>query len=178
MQLPKGLTNLLDQMMLNVVDYAPENNTQLLTTAPAQVKVSVAADTGAVDNVIGPDDLAADMAPDGKVERHFVGASDEHIENYGQCDSILSGDLGQVLCKWNVADVARPLHSISKMAGPEDGPGVHDILFNNKKGVVVPPGVVNAILEHIKPILQYDRKGGLYVAELTMSSFARQGHKR
>ena len=51
------------------------------------------------------------------------------------------------------------------------------MLFNNEKAVVVPPGIVNDILKKVTPVAQYDREGGLYVAEMTLSGFARQGQK-
>ena len=169
--------NLLEEIAkaISMLDHAPRCESELLTTAPAEVKVRIAADSGAVDNVINEDDLPAGVVPDGRAERHFVGASNEHIECQGACDSLLTGQHGQVACKWQVANVSRPLHSISKTTGPAEGPGLHDVLFNNRLAVVVPPGIVDKILEHIKPLLQYDRQGGLYVAEMTMSSFARQG---
>ena len=49
------------------------------------------------------------------------------------------------------------------------------MLFNNRVGVVVPPGVVDTVLKYVKPLMQYDREGELYVAEVTMSGFARPG---
>ena len=88
---------------------------------------------------------------------------------------MIEGKHGKVLTPWEAANVSRPLHSISQTTGPENGPGLYDVLFNNKLGVVVPAGIVNKILERIKPIFQYDRDGGLYTAEVTLSSFARRG---
>ena len=78
-----------------------------------------------------------------------------------------------VFTELQAADVSKALHSMSATTGPEDGPGTHDVLFNNKLGVVVPPGVVNKILERIKPIFKYDRSGGLYTANVKLSSFSR-----
>ncbi len=37
-------------------------------------------------------------------------------------------------------------------------------------------GFVEEILKKAKPIIQYDRTGGLYVTEMTLSSFTWQGH--
>ena len=71
---------------------------------------------------------------------------------------------------WNAADVTRPLHAVSQVAGPEDGEGKHDVLFNNKRCVVVPPGIVEKILKVIQPITEYKRKGGLYLAEMELSN--------
>ena len=86
------------------------------------------------------------------------------------------GDL-KVSCNWCAADVSKALHSISETIGPFDGPGKHDVLFNNRVGVVVPPGIVAMILKRIKPLLTYDRRGGLYCADLEVSSFPRPGQK-
>ncbi len=149
---------------------------ELLVAAPDEVRIKVAADTGAVDNVVRPADLPGSVhVTPNSTGRHFVGASNEHIENYGSCDTVLQSEHGQVACEWKVADVSRALHSISKVAGPAEGPGDHDVLFNNRVGVVVPPGIVDTVLKYVKPLMQYDREGGLYVAEVTMSGFARPG---
>ena len=51
------------------------------------------------------------------------------------------------------------------------------VLFNNKIGVVVPPGVINKILKKITPIAEYPREGGLYCADMTLSGFTRQGQE-
>ena len=76
-----------------------------------------------------------------------------------------------------MAGVTRTLNSVSQICGPEKGPAKYDVLFNNEKAVVVPAGIVNAILKKTKPLAQYDREGGLYTAEVTLSGFARQGRK-
>ena len=67
-----------------------------------------------MSNVINIADLPRGCAPDAIVERNFVGASNERTENYGVCDTILTTNEGTVACKWQVADVSRALHSISK----------------------------------------------------------------
>ena len=53
-------------------------------------------------------------------------------------------------------------------------------MFNNKRGVVVPPGVVEKVLKmlDIEPITEYQRDGGLYIAEMELSDFIRQGQQR
>ena len=78
-------------------------------------------------------------------------------------------------CRWNVAEVSRPLHSVSQITGRFEGDGDHDVLFNNKRCVVVPAGVVEQIMVQIEPIAQYDRDGNLYLSDFTMSDFVRQG---
>ena len=50
-----------------------------------------------------------------------------------------------------------------------------DVMFNNDLCVVMPPGLVRELLKRIKPIAQYDREGNLYVGDMVMSGFTRQG---
>ena len=94
------------------------------------------------------------------------------IEKYGECDTILSGEHGDVGTTWNVANVSRALHSVAATTGKTDK-AKQDVLFNNRKCVVVPPGVVDMILKSAKPVAQYDRQGNLYIAKMRMSGFTR-----
>ena len=55
---------------------------------------------------------------------------------------------------------------ITEAIGPFDGPGKHDVLFNNRLGVVVPPGIVDLILKKITTLFRYGRSGGLYYADV------------
>ena len=69
-----------------------------------------------------------------------------------------------------------PLHSVSQITGPADGDGNMDVLFNNKRCVVVPPGVVEAVMKQLgEPIAEYERDGNLYLSTFTMSDFVRPG---
>ena len=143
------------------------------------VKVAVAIDSGAVDNTLPPSELPETVeVEENKTGKHFVGAGGDQITKFGTCMTLLEGQAGKVGCKWQVADVTRPLHSVSRITGPADGPGHQDVLFNNKKAVVVPPGIVEKILQSIKPVAQYNREQGLYVANMTMSGFTRPGPAR
>ena len=90
--------------------------------APDEVTIVVAADSGAVTNVINPSKLPAGCVPTGANAEHFVGASGEHIERYGEVDTVASSSHGKVACAWQAADVTRAVHSISKVAGPQHGP--------------------------------------------------------
>ena len=51
-------------------------------------------------------------------------------------------------------------------------------MFNNRIGVVLPSGILDMILKHVKPVASYPRRGGLYVGEFEMSSLPRQGPAR
>ncbi len=150
---------------------------ELIAGIQDEVKVKVAIDSGAVAPVVNPEDLPAGcQVVKDTSGKDFVGAGGERIRKYGTAKTIMCGKHGRVQCDWRVADVTRPLHSVSHVTGPEEHPvGYQDVLFNNKKCVVVPPGVVERILATITPVAEYTRTGGLYLAEMTMSSFARQG---
>ena len=145
---------------------------------PQTVRIGVALDSGATDNVIDPDDLPKGVELTGPIGKPFSNASGGDIQKYGKCITLLQNQDTKVGCGWTACAVSRPLQSVSKIAGPEDGPGAQDIMFNNKIGVVMPPGLVAMILKHVKPVAQYPRRGGLYVADFEMSSFQRQGANR
>ena len=119
---------------------------QVNAVRPA-VKIRVAMDSGACKSVAHPS-----VMPSGVVVtphtggKHFSGAGGETIERYGECTTLLSGKHGNIQGDWNLANVARPLHAVSQIAGPYEGTGNHDIFFNNKRCVVVPPGVGDAVL--------------------------------
>ena len=127
-------------------------------------------------NVINPDELPSDAVYEPNEDnKHFVGANDSFIERYGSCKTIMSSPHGDVGCNWQMAAVSRALHSVGIVAGPKGGPGKQDILFNNEKCYVVAPGIVAKIMEHCKAVAEYDREGDLYIGEMTMESFHRQG---
>jgi hypothetical protein len=154
-----------------------DNEDGLIGTAVERVRIRPATDSGAVDHVIHPRGLPDDafIVPDAS-GNHSRGANDSVIEKYGTCDTVLEGKAGKVGVTHQLANVSRPLHSVSKTCGPPGGikNAKHDVLFNNDVCVVVPPGIVEEILKRITPIAQYDREGNLYVGEMTMSSFHRQ----
>ena len=152
---------------------------EVVAVACEEVHVGVAVDSGATHNVIGLDDLPAGVTPEGPPGKPFSNASGGDIKKYGKVVTMLESSDGKVGCGWTACAVTRPLHSVSTISGPEDHPtGLQDVMFNNKIGVVMPPGLVNLLLKHIKPIARYPRRGGLYVGDFKMSSFPRQGPVR
>ena len=164
-----------DEGFTGVIEYSEDN---FIQSVAEKVKVKVAMDSGAVANVIHPKHLPPDATPEPNTTgKHFNGAGGDFIERFGTCMTELEGEHGSVGCDWDLADVSRALHSVSKVAGPYEGPGKQDIVFNNKRCVVVPPGVLDAIMKHVKAVAEYKREGNLYVAEMTMSSFQRQEPK-
>ena len=129
-----------------------------------------------MDNVIGPDELPqdAEIVPN-TTGKHFRGANNAHIEKYGQAATILESDESRVSCEWAVSDVNQALHSVAKVTGPPKVAGKQDVLFDNDQCVVMPPGIVKALLKKTKPVMRYEPEGNLYLANLRMSSFIRQG---
>ena len=121
----------------------------------------MAADSGAVTHVIHPSQLPAGCVPTGANNDHFTGAGGEHIERFGEVDTILTSSHGATSCAWDCADVSRALHSIAKITGPEHGDGVHEVLFTNRRAVVVPAFFVDKILQRTTPVLEYNRIGAV-----------------
>ena len=140
--------------------------------------MEVAMDSGATANVAHPRHMPGNIViRPNETGFHFKGANNSKIEKFGDCETILTDeDGGQIGCHWNAANVSRPLHSTAVVTGPIEHPtGKQDVLFNNKTCVVVPPGVVNAILRYIKPVAKYPRQGNFYIGKVTVSSFQRPG---
>ena len=140
------------------------------------VEIRFAMDSGACNSVAAPSVMPSGVAVTPHTGGNDIfGAVGETIDRYGECTTVLNGKHGGVQCGWDLAKVARPLHAVSQSAGPYEGNGNHDIFFNNKKCVAMPPGIVDAVLRQITPLAEYQREGNLYLAEFEMSDFARQG---
>ena len=158
-----------------------EGDGELLATAEERtVVIRAAMDSGSVANVIHPDDLPAGVdIKENTTGKHFSGAGGSLITKYGSCSTVnQTKNGGKFGARWQVADVTRPLNSVSETCGPIDGKGKQDVLFTNKKCFVVPPGVVDEIMRRTTAVVEYDRSGGLYLADIEMSSFTRQGPGR
>ena len=157
-----------------------EEETDEINVVRETTTVRVAMDSGAVKSVIHPKALPSGVvvAPNA-TGKHFSGAGGEVIEKYGECLTNMTTKAGtDIGNNWSVADVARPLHAVSQVTGPADHPtGRHDVLFNNRRCVVVEPGVVERLLQTITPIAEYTREGNLYLADMILSPFGRQDLK-
>ena len=141
-------------------------------------RVQVAMDSGACRHVINPEDLPPGSVPSGNpTGKVFHGANNSPIKRYGKVVTAMrntSTTQGPVAVPWEAADVSRPLNSVSQTTGPKEGPGLQDVLFNNKTCYVDPPGTVERIMKEIMAIAEYPRLGDLYVADMELSSFQRQ----
>ena len=163
-------------MELHLCEDESDGEEEIMATEE-KVVIRAAMDSGSVASVINPEHLPSGVSIKPNTSgRHFTGAGvGSTIKKHGSCITACKGKIGMPFgCKWQAADVARPLQSVSDTCGPCNGPGVHDVLFNNRKCYVVPPGMVDEIMTRVKPVVEYDRVGGLYLADLTLSSFGRQ----
>ncbi len=173
----ESLMDMEEQGQVNLLE--EEEGEILAATRPKVVTIKAAIDSGAVRNAISPEDLPEGVEPAGNPSGYdYAGANGSRIKRYGPCTTLMTSKLGNVGCNWEGADVTRPLHSVSQVTGPVDQEGKQEVLFTNKKCVVVPPGAVEEILKCYTPVMQYEREGNLYLAELQMTSFPRPGVSR
>ncbi len=165
-----------EQLLGSVNCLELEDKGEVIANTESSTRIRVAMDSAAVDNVIHPDELPGDMEYEPNTSgQHFRGANNAHIENFGSCRTRLTSARGDVGCDWRMADVSRPLHSVAKVTGPKGGRGKQDVLFDNDKCFVVAPGTVKKIMKSIQAVAEYEREGNLYVADMTLSGFTRQG---
>ena len=170
-----GLFSERQSQALSTLCYGEEHG-DILSTADLTIRVRAAMDSGAVDHVINPEDLPANVEPSGAVgDEHYVGANNSKIKRYGEAVTNCAHAGGSFGMRWNCAAVSRPLNSVSKIAGPMGPVGKQDVLFDNNSCYVVQPGVVKAIMKVIKAVAEYPREGNLYLADLALTSFVGQG---
>jgi hypothetical protein len=161
------------------------NGEEFIMAASKPVTIQVAVDSGCVDHIANLEHLpdSVKIQKSGP-ERNFVDAQKNHIEHYGTAKVRLELESGKnIMNNFQVGNVCRPLHSMSKIA--DEG---HDLLVTKKAAHVVPEGVVETILAQVNVIAEYPRRGGLYVATMlakdpeleksASASFARQEQGR
>ena len=153
---------------------------ELIANTVEEATVQVAMDSGSCANAAHPDGMPKGAVIEPNIgDKHFPGAGGDRIRKYGTCRTKCVGAAGEFATDWSVAEVTRALRSVSRVTGPEEhATGHHDVLFNNKRCCVVPPGIAELIMTKVKAIAEYKRSGGLYLADIKMSSFARQGPAR
>ena len=145
-----------------------------LNTLRDTTTIKVAMDSGACRHVAHPKTMPAGVKiTPNSYGKHISGAGGETIERFGDATTLgTMKDNAQVVNKWNLADVVRPLHSVAEIIGPADQPkGNYDVLFNNKRCVVVEAGVVEHIMQQLQAVSDYTREGNLYTAEMVLSPF-------
>ena len=127
--------------------------------------VTIALDSGAVDHVIGPDDLPSSAVigsvTGARVGRSFVAANGEPMHTHGEvmlaCDG---GDDGHSTASFAVTDVSRPLQSVSRMC--DQG---FEVLFTGRVARVRDPKTGRIVA-------RFPRRGGLYVRDVRIRAGA------
>ena len=163
------------------LEYQEEQEEVLV--ASDEVEIYVAADSGAVDHVTNPGSLpgSVEVTKSAKT-RNFVAANNEPINNHGEAITNLEQESGQEVQNiFQVADVSRPLHSVSKICDAK-----HEMLFTADGATVVPAGALSRFLGSVRRVANYPRRGGLYVAKMKAkdpkmaktAGFARPGNRR
>jgi hypothetical protein len=110
-----------------------------------------------------PGTVRVERPANGKAPRDFVGAKGDKIANFGLAKVVLEQQDGKnVRTEFQVAEVCRPLHSVSAIADKGN-----DILFMQGRAIVVPAGSFDKLIASITVKATYERSGGLYVAEMT-----------
>ena len=157
----------------------------LSTTEDYSTEMEAAMDSGAVDNVVHPKHMPKDVQIEvNNTNQHFSDASGGVIIRHGKALVKLKDAEGnEMLCPTQVADVVRPLHSVSRTTGPPGPIALAGVVFTNNVGHVTPPGYAERLLKQMeregaKPIATYKRNGNLYTAKMRMSSFTRPSAKQ
>jgi len=168
-QTPEDTPARIDAKCLEVEQTA----TELLAAPSANIRkrtVKIAIDSGAGDHVASPDDVegfAIVESANSRANKNFVAANGGKIKNHGEAVVKMKNHNGRrVASTFQVAQVTRPLYSVSKLcdAGYKVEFEAHEarVIKNNK-------------VAHTFP-----REGGLYVAEMSVgdepaSTFVGQG---
>jgi hypothetical protein len=134
------ITHETGALEMNFFDAEPEAELNAAEDVPEYVDVDVAVDSGAGDNV-----LAAVDVPGHKVQespgslrgQQFKGAGGHVMANEGQMvlemlAPLEDGQHGEVDVCWQVAEVCRPLLSVSKICDKAQ----HTVTFDAKRAVV------------------------------------------
>ena len=162
-----------------------EDDEEILNTEE-EIEIEVAADTGCVKHAVAPEHLprAVVIKPPPPGTKDFVGAGGDSIKRHGKAAIETQQEgfatVNQVV---EVADVTRPLHSMSQIADTDK-----EILFTKGEATVVPEGSLSKYLKYCRKLATYKRRGGLYLGKIKVrvprnrdggkSTFGRQGVAR
>jgi len=137
-----------------------DDTEELLAAAESQPRViRVALDSGAGDHVASPADLegfVVEESAGSKANKHFIAANGQRIANRGQVQArVVHEKLGTSFgSTFQVAEVSRPLYSVSKMC--DTGATV---TINAKEALVHKGG---------RLLARFERQGGLYLADFAV----------
>ena len=168
------------------LEYA-EPDEDMIANVEEKMEILVAMDSGCVAHTVHPRHVPSTVAiDDSGVNRDFTDAGGGSIANHGKIAITLEQeDLADVDSSASVADVCRPLHSVSTTCDTGK-----EVLFTRGMCTVVPEGALSGFLGQIRHHARYPRKGGLYVAKMRVKArgakdpkpkpkagFGRQGRK-
>ena len=112
----------------------------MATVEDHSVMIEPASDSGAVAHVIRPEDMPKDVQIEVNTSnKRYSDASGGIVIRHGSATTKLTdADGREMLCATQVADVVRPLHSVSQTTGTANGPALAGMVYTNKLGCVVP----------------------------------------
>ena len=134
-----------------------------LNATDEEKQITIALDSGAVDHVLGPDDLPSSAVvaavTGARIGRNFVAANGEPMQTYGEVMlACHGGDDGHSTSSFAVTDVSRPLQSVSRMC--DQG---FEVLFTGQMATVRDPKTGRIVA-------RFPRRGGLYVRDVRIRS--------
>ena len=140
-----------------------DSEDEILNTEEDKV-IEIAIDSGCVAHCTDPDDIpcTVEVKPPPPGAKDFVGAGGHSIKRHGKAEVLLVQENGmEVSNVFQVADVTRPLHSVSEVTDTDK-----EVLFTEGECVVVPGGSLSKYLKGLKIFARYGRRGGLYTARM------------
>ena len=157
---------------INGVEFEYED--EELVNVMGEVEIELASDPGSVAHVVGPEDVPSNVtlirSPNMK---NFKGAGGDGIKNYGKAEvECVQEDGTRVNCDLNVAGVTRALHSTGVICDTQK-----EVLFTQGEATVVPAGSLSRYLGAVQRLMEYKRKGGLYVAKIKVRRRGSQSEK-
>ena len=151
---------------LNLSEGLVNDSNALLAAMGTEIETEVAADSGAVDHVAGPDDIPGSVDIKRTRVRNFVGPTGKPIERHGEALVHPIKETGKTIGSiFQIANVVRPLHSVSKICDEK-----LEMLFTATEATVVPAGTLSKFLASIKGTVKYHRKGCLYVTKVKVKA--------
>ena len=111
--------------VIGTMDWEDTDDPILATAMPEVVRLRPAMDSGAVKHCAKPGDMPADaeLVPNTE-DKHFTGAGGSRIHRHGSCKTVCKDRSNgrRVGVNWQLAEVTRPLNSVSETTGPADHP--------------------------------------------------------
>ena len=171
-----------DETLMATIELDSDDEEVLATEEEHEMEVAM--DSGCVRHTTPPGSFPkkVKVVPPPPGTKDFVGAGGDSIKRHGKVELVMEpieqdadGCIGQVM---EVADVTRPLHSLSQVADTDK-----ELLFTKHECVVVPAGALSRFLKGVKVFSRYKRQGGLYTAKFKVRgrgpkpkpTFRRQG---